>query len=59
VAEELGVAQSKLSDASRHVEAVKRYPELGAPDVSQSEAQRLWNAWEAMTLTNRSRARRA
>jgi hypothetical protein len=41
------------------VAAVQRYPELGAPEVSQSEVLRRWNAWEAVTLTNRSRARRA
>jgi len=41
VAEELGVAQSQLSDASRHVAAAQRYPERGAPDVSRSEALRL------------------
>ena len=51
--------QSKLSGADRHVQAVKRYPELGAPGVSQSAAPRLWKAWEPMTPPNRSRARRA
>lgn len=29
----MGVSQSSLSLAERHVEALKRYPELGAPDV--------------------------
>jgi hypothetical protein len=34
VAEAMGVSQSTLSNAERHTEALKRYPELGAPDVS-------------------------
>jgi hypothetical protein len=58
VAVEIGVSQSVLSYAAQHLDAVKRYPELGAPDVSRNEALSLWKAWEAMTPAKRSRARR-
>jgi len=58
VAAEIGMAQSKMSDAQRHVEAVQRYPELGVPDVSRREALRLARAWDAMRPSNRARARK-
>jgi hypothetical protein len=38
VAAEMVVAEMTLSDAQRYLAAVKRYPELGAPGVSRSEA---------------------
>jgi hypothetical protein len=59
VAAELGMSQSQISDTQRHVEAVKRYPELGDPAVSQTEALCLYRAWDEMNSQNRSRARRA
>jgi hypothetical protein len=55
----MGIVAMTVSDAQRHGDAVKRYQELGGPDVSQREALRLWKAWEAMSPPNRSRARRA
>lgn len=58
VAAEMGVAQSVLSNAQQHLAAIKRYPELGAPDVSQREAIRLYKPWEAMTPPKRLRALR-
>jgi ParB-like chromosome segregation protein Spo0J len=58
VAAEIGMSQSQVSDAQRHVAAVKRYPELGEPDVSQREALRLCRAWDDMSPPNRSRARK-
>jgi ParB-like chromosome segregation protein Spo0J len=58
VAAEIGMAQPTVSAARRHLKAVERYPELGAPDVSQREALRLYKAWEAMAPTNRSRVRK-
>jgi hypothetical protein len=59
VAAEMGMTLSQLSDAERHVKAAERYPELGAPDVSQSEALRRYKAWEAMTPPKHSYARKA
>jgi hypothetical protein len=58
VAAEMCVSQSVLSYAAQHLDAVKRYPELEADDVTRAEALRLWKAWEAMAPTNRSRARK-
>jgi ParB-like chromosome segregation protein Spo0J len=59
VAAEMGVAVSTITDAQKHLAAVERYPELGAPDVSQREAIRLAKTWDAMKPSNRSRARKA
>lgn len=58
VAAEMGMAQPTISALRRHLKAAERYPELGAPDVSHREAFRLYKAWEVMTTTNRSRARK-
>jgi hypothetical protein len=55
VATEVGVSQGTLVEARQHLGAVKRYPELGAADVSRSEALRLWKAWEALTPTTLDR----
>jgi len=55
----MGVSQATLIAAQQHVQAMTRYPELDAPDVSQREALRLWKAWEKMASPNRSRARQA
>lgn len=54
----MGVSQGTITEAQQHLDAVERYPELGAADVPRAEAIRLWQAWEAMTPTNRSRARK-
>jgi hypothetical protein len=51
----MGVSQGTLVEARQHLGAVKRYPELGAADVSRSEALRLWKAWEALTPTTLDR----
>jgi ParB family chromosome partitioning protein len=59
VAEEIGISQQALSLAQQHVQAMTRYPELDAPDVSQREALRCWKAWEKMTAVKRTRARQA
>jgi hypothetical protein len=36
----MGVSQSTVVNAQQHLAAVKRYPELGAADVSRREALR-------------------
>jgi hypothetical protein len=59
VAEEVGIAQETLSQMQPRLAAIARYPELGAPDVSQREAIRCWKAWEKLTPAKRTRARKA
>jgi hypothetical protein len=58
VAAEIGMTQSQVSDAQRHVAAIARYPELGAPDLSLKTALRLCRAWDAMSSSKRARARK-
>ena len=59
VAEEMGISQQVLSLAQQHVQAMERYSELDAPDISQREALRCWKAWEKMIPAKRTRARQA
>jgi hypothetical protein len=47
------MSQGTIVEAQQHVEAGERYPELGAPDASRSEALRLLKAWEAMMPAKR------
>jgi hypothetical protein len=49
----MGMSQGTIVEAQQHVEAGERYPELGAPDASRSEALRLLKAWEAMMPAKR------